>query len=204
MSESKRLYSVPPGVLITRNWVAALRETSGRSLDEWLELVNCSGPATENERPDWLQRQHGLDARAAAWIAARAQDHGAESEDPEAYLRAAVEYVDRMFRGARQVLRPIYDELLALGLSFGSDVKACPCREHVPLYRNRIFAQIKPGPARIDLGLALGLRRAQGRLRDSGGFAKKDRISHRIPIATVSGIDAEVIRWFRLAYDEDA
>jgi hypothetical protein len=42
------------------------------------------------------------------------------------------------------------------------------------------------------------------RLIDTGGVAKKDRITHRIPIADVKEIDAEVKKWFKTAYDRDA
>jgi hypothetical protein len=35
MSQTKSLYSVHPGVLMTRKWVAILKEKTGRSLDEW-------------------------------------------------------------------------------------------------------------------------------------------------------------------------
>ncbi len=59
-------------------------------------------------------------------------------------------------RGRKIKLRPIYDELLKLGKSLGDDVKACPCKTIVPLYREHVFAQIKPTTnSRIDLGLAL-------------------------------------------------
>ncbi|MBK6425355.1 MAG: hypothetical protein IPF82_03880 [Blastocatellia bacterium] len=51
---------------------------------------------------------------------------------------------------------PLYEELLALGLSMGDDVKACPCKTIVPFYRKHVFAQIKPTTiTRIDFGLAL-------------------------------------------------
>ncbi|HKI04408.1 MAG TPA: hypothetical protein VKK31_20690 [Thermoanaerobaculia bacterium] len=42
-----------------------------------------------------------------------------------------------------------------------------------------------------------------GRLLDTGGFAKKDRITHRIPIASLAEIDAEVHRWLTVAYEMD-
>ena len=45
---------------------------------------------------------------------------------------------------------------------------------------------------------------ATGRLIDTGGFAKKDRITHRIPIASLAEIDGEVRRWLRTAYEMDA
>jgi len=42
-----------------------------------------------------------------------------------------------------------------------------------------------------------------GRLLDTGGFAKKDRITHRIPISSLSEIDDEVMHWLKVAYDRD-
>ena len=56
---------------------------------------------------------------------------------------------------------------------------------------------------RIDLGLALKDRPAEGRLIDTGGFAKKDRIMHRIPIERIDQVDAEVARWLGLSYERD-
>jgi len=83
-------------------------------------------------------------------------------------------------------------------------VKACPSQTIVPLYRRHVFAQIKPRTrTEIDLGFALRDRPVEGRLEDTGGFAKKDRITHRILIRSVADIDDEVEKWLRIAYDSD-
>jgi hypothetical protein len=109
-----------------------------------------------------------------------------------------------MYSGAKASLRLIYDELLALGRSLGEDVKVCPCQTMVPLYRKHVFAQIKPTTrTRIDLGLALRDTRTPSRLIDTGGFAKKDRITHRIEITSLKDIDAEVKKWLKTAYAMD-
>ena len=126
-------------------------------------------------------------------------------DDPDKYLTAADGYVEKMFSGPKESLRPIYDELLKLGLGIGSEAKACPCETIVPLYCNHVFAQIKPSTrTRIDFGFALGDTKATGRLIDTGGFAKKDRITHRIEITSLKDIDAEVKKWLKAAYDRDA
>ena len=117
---------------------------------------------------------------------------GEEDGDPEAYLKAAARYVEEMYAGPKAALRPIHDRILELAFELGNDVKACPCKTIVPLYRNHVFAQIKPTTrTRIDLGFALGDTKATGRLIDTGGFAKKDRITHRIPISSLADIDNE-------------
>ena len=92
-----------------------------------------------------------------------------------------------------------------LGRSQGSDVKACPCKTIVPLYRQHVFAQIKPSTrTRIDFGLALKDTKATGRLLDTGGLAKGDRITHRFEITSLDDIDEEVKHWLRKAYEMDA
>ena len=69
----------------------------------------------------------------------------------------------------------------------------------------KITAMIKPTTrTRLDMGFALKDAPATGRLIDTGGFAKKDRITHRIPISKLSDIDAEVVAWLHTAYDLDA
>src|SRR4029079_8797877 len=153
----------------------------------------------------WLKKEHGLGTNYAGSLVEMAEGKGTEHNDPDSYLRAAESYVEKMFSGPKGALRPIYDALLKLGLSAGKDVKACPCQTIVPLYRKHVFAQINPTTqTRVDLGFALGDMKATGRLIDTGGFAKKDRITHRIPITSVKDIDDEVKRWLKMAYDRDA
>ena len=198
------IYGVHPSVALTQKWLAELKGKTGRALEEWVALVKKSAPKDEKGRREWLKEKHGLGTNYARFIAERAEGKGTETDSPEAYLAAAERYVEEMFGGAKAGLRPLYDELLRIGLGLAPDVKACPCQTIVPLYRKHVFAQIKPSTkTRLDLGFALGARRAEGRLISTGGFEKKDRITHRIPIESARDIDDEVKRWLRIAYEED-
>ena len=184
-----------------------VKTKTGRSLEEWLALIKKEGPATEAERRDWLKKKHGLGTIGAGWLAERSEGKGGEQESPEAYLRTAEKYVEEMYAGGKSHLRPIYDALLELGLGIGPDAKACPCKTMVPLYRNHVFAQIKPTTqTRIDLGICLLKfgKKPPKRLIDTGGAKKGDRITHRVEITSPSQIDAEVKRWLKTAYDLDA
>lgn len=205
MAKRASIYSVHPGVLMTQKWIGTLKEKTGRSLDEWLALVQTKGGKDEASRREWLDREHGVGTNQAWWIAERSVGKGLEAGDPVLYLKSAESDVEAMFAGKRAVLRPLYDALLKLGLAAGKDVKACPCRTIVPLYRNHVFAQIKPATnTRIDFGLALGdTRKTPRRLIDTGGHAKKDRITHRFEITALSDIDDDVKRWLKTAYDRD-
>jgi len=205
VAKKKSIYGVHPGVLMTQKWIASLKDKTGRSLEEWLALVAKKGPGDEAGRRDWFKREHGLGTNSAWWLAERSFGKGIEDGDPDLYLRAAEGYVLTMFVGKKAALRPLYDALLKLALALGKDVKACPCQTIVPLYRKHVFAEIKPSTnTRIDFGLALGdTRKTPKRLIDTGGFAKKNRITHRFAITTATEIDDEVKRWAKAAYNSD-
>jgi hypothetical protein len=203
-TKTRSIYSVHPGVLMTMKWVTELKDKTGRSLEEWMKHIKKSGPKTEEERRQWLKDEYKLGTNTAAWLAERSVGKGTESSDPDLYLQSAERDVENMYSGKKSHLRPIYDALLKLGLKTGKDAKACPCQTIVPLYRNHVFAQIKPTTlTRVDLGFALGDMKPTGRLIDTGGFAKKDRITHRIEIKSVADIDDEVKHWLKVAYDRD-
>lgn len=196
-------YDVHPSLAMLQSSLAGLKQKTGRTLDDWIKLVDREGPGTEKERRAWLKAKHGLGMNYAWWIAERSVGKG-DDGTPETYLKNANEYVQAMYSGAKEELLPIYHTLLALGRSLGNDVRVCPCQTMVPLYRNHVFAQIKPTTrTRIDLGLALKDTKVPRRLIDTGGLARKDRITHRIEIASIKDIDAEVTKWLKLAYDMD-
>lgn len=206
-AKSKSLYSVHPGVAMNQKWLAELKAKTGRSLDEWIAFCKKSGPPAEAARRDWLKNEHALGTNASWWIAQRVEGKGSDDDTPEKYLAAAEKYVAEMFAGSKTGLVPLYDALLKLGLGIGPEAKACPCQTMVPLYRNHVFAQIKPTTrTRIDFGLALAKHKGKppARLIDTGGLAKKDRITHRFAITSLNEIDNEVKKWLKVAYELDA
>jgi hypothetical protein len=195
---------------MVQKWIADLPAKTGRTLEEWVALIRKEGPADIKARRAWLKEEHGLGTNTAWWLADRAEGTGAlgiVEEDPETYLQAAEQYVEAMYAGGKAGLRPVYDALLQLGLGLAPDVRACPCKTIVPLYRHHVFAEIKPSTrTRIDFGLALAKATGKlpARLIDTGGLAKKDRITQRFAITSLADIDDEVKKWLKTAYDLDA
>jgi hypothetical protein len=204
---SKAKYDVHPGVAMVQKWIAELKGKTGHSLDEWIALAKKEGPKEDKTRREWLKTKHKLGTNSAWWISERVDGKGGEEDSPEAYLKTAAVYVEEQYAGAKEKLRPIYEELLKLGKSLGTDVKACPCKMMLPLYREHVFAQIKPTTnTRIDLGFALARYKGKlpKRIIDTGGLAKKDRITHRIELKSVDEIGTEVKNWLKTAYELDA
>lgn len=205
-------WDVHPGVAMVQAWIASLKGKTGCTLEEWMGHIEAKGPKTERERREWLKGQGlggGLGTVTAAELAARSMGTHPLEDTPEDYLKTAAGYVDEMYAGKEQ-LRHLAELIIAAARKLGGDVRVCPCKTMVPLYREHVFAQIKPTTkTRIDLGFALGAlvkagEKLPGRLIDTGGFAKKDRITHRIEIAEAGDIDAGVNKWLSRAYELNA
>ena len=197
-------YDLHPSVQMAQSVIAGMKEKTGRSIDEWVRHVKKHGPADEKQRAAWLKKEHGLGTNYASWIAGKSVGNTDASEDPDQYLKNADVYVEKMFAGPKEQLRAIYDEILTFAKTLGPDIRVSPCSTIVPIYRNHVIAQVKPtARTRIDLGLALRDSKAPKRLIDTGGFAKKDRITHRIEITRAEDFDDEAKRWMRKAYAMD-
>ena len=200
------IYSVHPGVAMVRKWVGELKGKTGRSVDEWMDHIQEAGPDDEKQCREWLKAQYEFGTNTAWWLAERAfgKQMSFAEDTPEAYLAVAPRYVAQMYAGARQSLKPLHDRIIELAQSLGDDIRICPCKTIVPLYRRHVFAEIKPASnSRIDLGFALKDEPFTARLNDTGGLAKKNRITHRVAITKLADIDLQVRRWLKQAYELD-
>ncbi len=200
-------YGVHPSVPYAARIVENLPARTGRSLEEWVSLLGEAEASDNKERRSWLRDQHGLGGTTIGLILNHAAGKGAENLSPDAYLENAPKLVEAMYAGPKAHLLPIYEALLELGLSLGPDVEACPCKTIVPLYRTHVFAEIKPTTrTRIDLGLALkGIEHpTSASVLDTGGLARGDRITHRIPLEALDEITDEVRDWLDRAYALDS
>jgi hypothetical protein len=180
------------GDAIKRN----LPEKTGRTFEQWVALVRKEGLSGKREIVAWLKSKHGVGHVTAVFIAADAQ--GKSIADTYADSGALL---DGMYAGEKAALRPLYDELTGLAQKLGKDVELTVCKTYVGIRRARQFALVKPTTkTRVDLGLALPDMKPAGRLAAAGSIGS-DRVTHRIPIASLEEIDAEVRRWLKAAYD---
>lgn len=192
-------FGVHPGVAMVQKWVAELKTKTGRTLEEWCVHIQKAGPDDVPARREWLKSKYKLGTNTAWWLAERADGRPTWDESPETYLAMAPTYVDEMFAGGKALMRPVAEALMRLAMDVADDIKFCPCKTIIPFYRERVIAQIKPATkTRIDFGFALGKEYPfTPRVKDTGGLAKKDRITHKIEIGKLEDIDVEVEAWLQ-------
>lgn len=200
------IYSPHPALEYVQSVLRNLGPRTGRTAEEWVRLLEKEGLEDPKARVAWLKEEHDLGGTTAWTVAEFAGGEHAWFRDAGGYLEEAERLVEQMYAGKKAGLRPLHEALIELALELGEGVRICPCKTIVPLYRQRVFAEIKPATQkRIDLGLALkdSRRKLPARLLETGGLRKGNRITHRIPITVPGDIDAGVRRWLEHAYELD-
>jgi hypothetical protein len=196
-------YDVHPGVAMVQKWADELPAKTGRTLDEWATLVRQRKAEPAAAR-DWLKTEYGFGTNYAGWIVEYTAGTATWDGDPASYLRAAPQYVDGMFAGAKAHLRPIAEAVIAFARGLGADVKVCPCKTIIPLYRKRVFAELKPATrTRLELALRLGEVPYSDALAANPRAKGNDKLRHLIALHDATDFDAAAKRWLKTAYQGD-
>lgn len=206
-TSSRVTYAVHPAVEHAKKIIANLPEKTGKTLKQWLALVAKSGLDSNRDIKSWLKAEHQLGGTTAMLIADQFCGKDTHLVSDKTYLAEAPRLVDEMYAGRKEPLRKINDVVIEMSIPLGPELRISPCKTFVPLYRNHVFAQIKPTTqTRVDLGLALKnySKHIPKLLIDTGGLAKGDRITHRIALASVEDVNDDVQRWLSIAWELDA
>ena len=177
--------------------ISSLATRTGRSLDEWLALVQSSGidPLDQNAVRRWLRTEQGL-PQNSQWAVADAAARAA------GWVRPTVgEYVDGQYTGAKAALRPIYDAVAAAALSLGDDVTVEGRSTYVPFVRARQFAAVAAASRdRVDLGLRFTAPPSSDRLLAASAPGQS---THKVALRSVGEVDDEVAGWLAAAYAQN-
>src|SRR5215813_2850422 len=159
--------------------IGSLEARTGRSLDEWLALVEASriDPLDQNAVRRWLRSEHGV-PQNSQWAIADAAARAA------GWVRPSVaEYIDRQYAGAKAALRPIYDALAAAAGELGDDVTVEGRGSYTPFVRGRQFAAVAAATRdRVDLGLRFTDPPADDHLQRSTG---PGQATHKVALRSV-------------------
>ncbi|NJN45000.1 MAG: DUF4287 domain-containing protein [Anaerolineae bacterium] len=180
-----------------QNMINNLEEKFGKSLDEWVEIVNVSGTEKVRERINFLKSEYGLTYGYANLIALTAKDRAKQA----ASGGSEVDLVDSQYTGDKADLRPIYETIIAKVNQFGKDVEVSPKRTYVSLRRNKQFALIQPSTkTRVDVGFNLKDVEPQGNLEAAGSF--NSMCTHRMRLESQADVTEELINWLKSAYED--
>ncbi|MDR3690403.1 MAG: DUF5655 domain-containing protein [Fimbriimonas sp.] len=175
--------------------ITNLKDKTGRTLDEWFEVVKAAGHVKHGQIMGFVKSEYGVSHGFANQIALRC----VEMLNP-ASSGVAEDPIDAMFAGPKSAMKPIYDAVLAKIQSFGSDIDLSPKKGYVSVRRSKQFAILQPSTAaRLDVGINLKGVEPTGKLEASGSF--NAMLSHRVRVASLEDLDDQLVGWLKQAYD---
>lgn len=163
-------------------------EKTGKSLDEWKEILKTKSFAKHMEAVKFLKQEYQVTHGFANTIVTLFKKDSEAPADP----------VSAQYK-SKEGLFPVYKKLIEVVKTFGDDVTITPKKTTVSIIRKRQFALIKPATkTRIDLGLKLPGKDVTARLENSGPFGTM--CTHRVRLETTAQVDEELINWLKEAY----
>ena len=176
---------------------ASMKERTGRTLEEWVALVEESGvdPLDQKAVRRWLKEAHGV-PQNSQWAIADAAARAAGWEPPE-----LEELVERQYTAAKAALRPIFDRLREILEGLGDDVAVEGRSTYIPFIRARQFVAIAAATrTRVDVGVRYTDPPASERLVPAQA---PGQATHKLSLTSVDEIDDEVERLLRAAYEQN-
>ena len=173
-----------------------IQKKTGKSLEEMAVIVKKSGYSKHAEIREMLMRKQGLsygDANAVVHAVLHSDGKRlAENKNLE-------EVVDGMYSGARTVMRPIHEALMAEVSKLG-EFEIEPKKGYLSLRRKKQFVMIGPVTGkRLELGLNIkDLPPAKRLLEQPRG----SMCNYIVKLTDASQVDAELGAWLKFAYED--
>ncbi|HTE26552.1 DUF5655 domain-containing protein [Flavitalea sp.] len=170
-----------------------LRKNTGKSLEQWIAIVNKEKLEKHGQIVKFLKEQHEFTHGFANLVALKTTA-AAKPEDDEGDL------VQRQYEG-KEHFRPLYDRLIKEILKFGTDIEVAPKKAYVSLRRKKQFALLQPvSKTRYEIGIILKNQPPTAKLQAI--TTPNAMCSHKIILSSEQDIDNETIKWLKTAYEK--
>jgi predicted transport protein len=176
----------------TQTMIENLYKNTGKTIENWIEIVNNENISKHGEIIKFLKEKHGLTHGFANLIALKARGADAGSAENQDSLIA------RQYQG-KEHFKPIYDRLISEIQTYGKDIEIAPKNTYVSLRRKKQFAILSPATkTRFEIGINLKGQEPKGKLIEE---KPNSMCSHKINITDITEIDSEIYGWIKSAYD---
>lgn len=176
----------------TQTMIENLHKNTGKTLEQWIDIVKKQNFAKHGEIVKFLKEQHEFTHGFANLVAHKAKGSDAGSADNQDDL------ITKQYKG-KEHFKPIYAKLITEINTYGKDIEVAPKNTYVSLRRKKQFATLNPATkTRFEIGINLKGQEPKGKLEAE---KPNSMCSHKINIADIKDIDKEVFEWIKTAYD---
>ena len=177
---------------VTQTMVENLLKNTGKTLEQWIEIVKKQNFVKHGEIVKFLKEKHEFTHGFANLVVHKTKETDAGSAENTDDL------ITKQYVG-KEHFKPIYDKLISEIQGFGNDIEIAPKNAYVSLRRKKQFATLNPATkTRFEIGINLKGQEPKGKLEPEKPNAM---CSHKINLTDLKDIDNEVIEWIKTAYN---
>ncbi|MDT8413879.1 MAG: DUF4287 domain-containing protein [Flavobacteriaceae bacterium] len=176
----------------TQTMIENLHKNTGRTLQQWIEIVKNQKLDKHGEIIKFLKTEHQFTYGFANLVAHKTKETDAGSANNHEDL------IIRQYHGEEH-LKKIYERLVSEIQTFGNDIEISTKKTYVSLRRKKQFATLNPATKnRFEIGINLKGQVPKGKLEPEKPNAM---CSHKINLSDINDIDKEIIEWLKIAYE---
>lgn len=177
----------------TQTMIDNLQKNTGKSLEEWIQIVQAQKLQKHGEILKFLKGDHGFTHGFANLVAHKALKSDAGS------VENTDDLVQKQYQG-KEHYWPLYEKLKSGIETFGSDVEFATKNAYVSVKRKKQFAMLVPATkTRYEIGINLKGQEPKGILEAE--TKSNAMCSHKIVINHEEQYSSEILDWLKKAYD---
>ena len=177
-----------------QEFIKTAKDKTGKSLEEWLELVKPTGYTKQMEILNWLKRDHSLNHMQAQFVAGIYLNNGNVVFQNETNL------LETQFAKCED-MRPIFDYVSERILQEFPGTQLIAKKTYLSFTDQREFAAINIKPKELRLGIDLGDEPFNDLLQKSKLSGPMPRISHMVVLNENSQLNERVISYLTQSYN---
>ncbi len=178
---------------LEREFIASVREKTGKELEEWMSVISSSGETKPNSILNWLKQTHNLNHMQANFLAGIYLNDGKPVFDHKVLF-------DKLFEG-KQVLLSVYKPLERAVQKQVPDALFIPTKTYISIEAKRCFACATLTKNTIRVGLDLADLPFDSYVQKARSLGAMPNLTHMVEIATPTDVNDQLIAYVVQAYN---
>lgn len=176
-----------------KEFMDGLQSSTGKSLADWVSIVDGFSSKKRNEVIEWLKSVHNFNHMQASMLA------GIHANGGKPVYQSTDGLLDAQF-GKNEDMRPLYDEFVAFISKNFPNAAMLPKKTYVSVLENREFAAVNIKKGELRIGLDLGDRPFDEKVEKAKLTGPMPRISHMVVATNVSRFDGELVELLKQSH----
>lgn len=176
-----------------KEFMDGLQSSTGKSLADWVTIVDGFSSKKRNEVIEWLKSVHNFNHMQASMLA------GIHANGGKPIYQSTDGLLDAQF-GKNEDMRPLYDEFVAFISKNFTNATMLPKKTYVSVLENREFAAVNIKKGELRIGLDLGDRPFDEKVEKAKLTGPMPRISHMVVATDMSRFDGELVELLKQSH----